>query len=263
MISFLIGIPFLLSALSKSIDSGFFLRLLAKLRLPTPITSLLAVLIISVLWFVWGGFALSQCTSITIPMAKIFLYLAIPITLVQWFVLKRPSCGCYGPGLRVPPAISIGIDVLLLIAISKLPFHSCTRESLQFLLVPVIIGIVLSRMSQKSPLLDLSPTAINKKWTHPSLGNDRTLVAFISPTCSTCSQWYPILLAVHRHLPVLVLSSAELEDSLAELPQEIVSRQRLLSWVESFPTILILEQEKIQVRWRGAPKPNMLSEIMS
>ena len=263
MLSLLIGLPFLLSALSKSIDSGFFLRQLAKLRLPTPITSLLAVLILSALWFICGSFLLSRCTSVAIPLANIFLSLAIPITIVQWFVLKRPSCGCYGPGLRVPPPISIGIDALLLVAIANIPSHTCNRDSLQIILVTVIVGIVLSRISQQSPILDLSPTALNKKWTHSSLGSEKTLVAFISPTCSTCAQWYPILMAVHRHIPVLILSSAELDDALAKLPQDLVPRKKLLSWVESFPTILILENEKVQARWRGAPKPNMLSEIIS
>ena len=263
MISFFIGIPFFLSAITKSIDAGHFLRQIGKLRLPTPITSLIAVCVLSTLWFLAGSLLISRCTSIAIPLAKLFLFLAIPLTVIRWILHKRPSCGCYGPGIRVPPIYSIGIDTALLIGLSNLSATTCTRESLQFLLIPIILGVVLSRMSQQKPLLDLSPTAVKKRWTHHSFGKDKGLIAFVSPKCAVCAQWFPILQAANRKIPVLIVSTEEFEHAFPNLSQKILPRKKLLSWVESFPTVLLIENEIIEARWRGIPKSNMLDHITS
>jgi len=263
MISFFIGIPFFLSAITKSIDTGHFLRQIGKLRLPTPITSLIAICTLSTLWFLAGSLLFSRCTLIAIPIAKLFLFLAIPLTLIRWVLHKRPSCGCYGPGIRVPPLFSILIDSALLIGLSNLSTTTCTRDSLQILLIPIILGVVLSRMSQQKPLLDLSPTAIKKRWIHHSFGKGKGLIAIVSPKCSICSQWFPVLQAANRHIPVLVFSPEEVDGGFPKLSQTILPRKKLLSWVESFPTVLLIENEIIQARWHGVPKPNMLDHITS
>jgi hypothetical protein len=262
MIPALIAIPFLLSSISKSIDSGFFVRQIYRLGfIPSSVASLSAVLILATLWLISGSFVLGTCQTFTIPIAQGFILLAIAITLLQWWQQRRPSCGCYGPGLPISPPISILIDVLIFVGLYTLPTSLCSHSALQPLAIFVLFGLIMGRFSLQKPLFDLSPTAIGRNWKHTSFPSSNGIVAFISPECEVCAEWIPVLYALGKHHSVHILSFSPPPDYPPHIQYQEKTRRMILTQIEQFPTIISIQNGHIQKRWLGTPPENLLEQI--
>ena len=260
MISVLLSLPFLLSAMSKSIDSGYFVRQVQRLGfLPNAVSGLLCVLILGILWGVAASLGSGRCTGLSIPIAQTFLVGAILITSLQTWKQNRPSCGCYGPGLVIPPLFSIIIDVALLFGLSDIDSSSCTHESLRSISIVVVVGLLMGRASLLSPIIDFSPLAKGKKSPYPT-HKERSVIAFLSNECMVCTQWYPILYALNKHYPVHIISS-ECTQHTKDLPCQCSTRKTILTYVESFPTVVLLHHDTVQKKWSSSPPENLLEQI--
>ena len=258
MISLFLSLPFLLSALSKSLDSGYFLRHIQRLGfLPNSICGFVGVLLIATIWGISTSLIFGLCFGFIVPAAQIFLLFATLITVVEAWKQNRPSCGCYGPGLIVSPSISVIINIILLVGLSHLDTSTCTHSSLRIITICMIIGVVLGRFSQSSPLIDFSPTAIGKIW-RTKTKYEWQVIAFLSQECDVCHLWKPVLNALDKHYPVHVLTT---ECSFENVPCSSWARKKMLSNIESFPTILLLHNNVITKKWSSPPPQNLLEQI--
>lgn len=258
MISILISIPFVLSALFKSLDSGFFIRQILRLGfIPSSVGGLFGVLILAMLWCIATSLFFGYCTGFIIPLAQLFLSFATLITILQAWKQKRPSCGCYGPGIIVPPSISILINMLLFFGLSTLPPSVCTHDSVRTLSIFVLVGVVLGRMSQSSPIIDFSPIALGKKW-NTEEEHEWQVISFLSQECDVCHLWKPVLNALHKHHPVHIYTTTCDDNSV---PCTSWSRKKILTSIESFPTIILLHNNTIIKKWTSPPPQNLLEQI--
>lgn len=260
MIAVLLSIPFFLSAISKSIDSGHFVRQVQRLGfLPSSVCGFLCVIILGLVWSIASSLFLGVCHGLILPFTQAFLCCAMLITVLQAWKQQRPSCGCYGPGITVPPAISIIIDLILLIGVHNLEPAPCTHESIRIILVMVIIGLFLGRTSLSSPIIDFSPIARGKKWVQPTK-EEISIIAFLSIDCTTCAQWQPVLNALNKHHPVQIITS-QCDEDRNKTPCIRWTRKQMLKYVESFPTIILLHHDTIQKKWDSSPPENLLEQI--
>ena len=263
MLSILIALPFLLSAISKSIDSGFFLRQLARsTKFPQTILPVFALCVLGINWLLVAGFLTKNCSFVIIPIAVFYLLCATLVTIIQWIKTQKPSCGCYGPGIVVHPLLSISINILCLFGISLLEQNDCTVNHLQIDGVTVLAGLILARFSAFRPLIDLSPTAIDKIWTQtPHYNGKLHLVAFLSPNCDSCKEWLPVLITIHKKIPVHIITA----DSFTGMPQSVhiekSTKKIIFQKIELFPTVLAIKDRKILQRWLLSPSQNILEEI--
>ena len=258
MISFFLALPFLLSALSKSLDSGFFVRQIQRLGfLPNSVSGLASVLILAVIWGITACLMLGHCYELIVPLAQGFLFFAALITALQAWKQNRPSCGCYGPGLIVPPSISITINVVVIFGLTTLGPSTCTHDSLRTTIIFVLAGIILGRFSQKSPLIDFSPIAVGNVW-KTKTSHEVQVVAFLSQECDVCHLWVPVLNALHKHHPVHILTTT---CSSETTPCSSWTRKKMLTYVESFPTIMLLSNNIITKKWSSPPPQNLLEQI--
>ncbi|MAA80131.1 MAG: hypothetical protein CL916_12830 [Deltaproteobacteria bacterium] len=256
--SVLLALPFLLSALSKSLDSGFFVRQIQRLGfLPNSVSGLLGVFILATIWGITASLLFGYCYDLIVPLAQFFLLLATLITALQAWKQKRPSCGCYGPGLIVPPSISIIVNILIIIGLNTLDISTCTHNSLRTTIVFMLIGVVLGRFSQTSPLIDFSPTAIGKIWKTKS-NHEWQIVAFLSQECDVCHLWNPVLNALHKHYPVQVFTTT---CTSTDIPCSSWTRKKMLTYIEAFPIILLVHNNIITKKWNSPPPQNLLEQI--
>lgn len=258
MISFFLSLPFFLSALSKSLDSGFFMRQIQRLGfLPNSVSGFASVIILALLWGLASGLAFGYCYDLIVPLAHGFLVVATLITVLQAWKQNRPSCGCYGPGIIVPPSISIAINTIVMIGLTSLHSSTCTHDSLRTIFVFMLAGIILGRFSQRSPLIDFSPVAIGNTW-NTKAKHEWHVVAFLSQECEVCRRWEPVLHALHKHYPVHVLTTACPEDGI---PCSLWTRKKMLTYVEAFPLIMLVHNNVIAKKWSSPPPPNLLEQI--
>lgn len=258
MISVFLSLPFLLSAVSKSLDSGYFVRHIQRLGfLPNSVCGLISVLLLAILWGISTALMFGYCYGLIIPIAQVFLLLATLITAIESWKQKRPSCGCYGPGLAVSPSISIMINIIVIVGLSTLQNSTCTHTSLRTMLVCMLIGIVMGRLSQSSPLIDFSSIATGKKWSTKS-DHEWQVVAFLSNECEVCHLWKPVLHALHKHYPVHIITA---DCTLEKVPCSSWTRKRILTHIESFPTLLLLHNNVITKKWSSTPPQNLLEQI--
>ena len=258
MISFFLAVPFCLSALSKSLDSGFFVRQIHRLGfVPNSVCGFASVVILAALWGISSSLLFGHCYGLTIPLAQAFLIFATVITALQAWKQNRPSCGCYGPGLIVPPSISIIVNLLVIIGLETLEASICTHESLRTITIAAIIGVVLGRFSQSTPLVDFSPIAIGKIWKTKE-NQEWQVLAFLSQECEVCLQWKPVLNALNKHYPVQIRTSSCTD---SHLPCSSMDRKKMLTYVESFPTIILLHNHVIVKKWSSPPPQNLLEQI--
>ena len=258
----ILALPFLLSALTKSIDSGRFLRQILRLGgFPKSLSPILTTCTIAILWFISMALLFGSCLSLAVILIRVFLFIAIVATLVQWLQQQRPSCECYGPALPISPQMSIAIDIALLWGTSFLPLDVCTHTNMKEILPCVLFGIILARISSTKPILDLSKTGIGKKWTMTLSDTETMLVAFVSPECPICAQWLPILYALSKEHSIHIISTTKpefLPESIRFFPQD---RKKILTDIEQFPLVLRIENNIIVKKWDEKPPQTILEEI--
>ena len=210
MLSFLIAIPLLIASVTKSVDSGFFLRTLYRL-LPIPkiLLPIVVLFILATSWFVVAGLILQNCSFFIVPLGIAYLTIATFVTLIRWLLRPSHSCDCYGPGISVHPILSICINLACISALFFVPTTSCLAADLQYNGTLVIIGIILARLSTYTPIWDLSLTAPQKIWKDEAISHKTHIVAYLSPSCDSCSRWLPILISAHRNIPLYIISDEE------------------------------------------------------
>ena len=261
MIAFLVAIPFAISALTKSIDSGFFLRQIGRTTsLPQVLIPIVALIVLALNCFLVMALVLNNCGFITRPLGIGYLAIASVLSLTHWFAHKRPSCGCYGPALNVHPLLSISINVTCIALLCYLPNSTCTHQSLQYILIFMLLGVIIGRQSIHKPLIDLSVTAEGKTWTKGAKA-PLQIVAFLSPQCSSCQTWISALNVLSKQHPVVVVSYSEINSLTPSIIRQHQSRRAILREIEYFPTILLIKKQLIVKRWVEKSPQNILEEM--
>lgn len=258
----LIALPFLLSAITKSIDSGRFFRQISRISLfPKTFIPFITPFTIGIIWFVSTALILQSCLSLTRILIQGFLTIGILATLIQWIQQKRPSCECYGPALPVSPPMSITIDIAILWSTTHLVTDECTHTDIKKILMGVVFGVILARISSRKPILDLSKTGLGKRWTLTPSEKENFFVAFLSSECPICAEWLPILYACSKHHSVQIISATKpdfLPDSIHFIQRD---RKNILRDIEHFPLVLWVKEEVIIKKWEEKPPQNLLEQI--
>ena len=262
MISFMVALPLLIAAISKSVDSGFFLRSLDRiLPIPKILLPLCALVILGINWFLVSGLLFQNCSFFIRPLGFVFLGMATLITLIRWLIRPSHSCDCYGPGITVHPLLSVLINIACLVGLWFLPMTPCVLGDIQYNASLVMVGIILGRFSVDAPLWDLSATAPGKIWKEEAIPHSTHIVAYLSPSCASCTPWFPLLISAHRTIPVSIVGSEE----FVQLPETLFllhkENEQIFQRIERFPTVLAIKDHRIVHRWRKSPPQNFLEEI--
>ena len=261
MIPVFIALPFALSALTKSIDCGFFLRQLGRsIPLPQPLIPIVALTVLAMNWFLVIALVLNTCIFFVRPIAIGYLSIASIFSLIYWIKYKRPSCGCYGPAVSVHPLLSITINMICINLILGLTSTACTHQSLQYIFITILIGVLLGRQSIHRPLIDLSATAVGKMWIKDD-ALPLNVIAYLSPKCTSCQSWLPALNIISKQQPVTVISASPISGLSPSIIQQRQSRRAILKEIEYFPTVLVVKQQRIMQRWVEKSPQNILEEI--
>lgn len=275
LLNILLGIAFLLSAISKIPTIEKLGWIIAETNwVGWQSAEILACLLVG-LEFVMGIFYLSQIgTKKTLPLISTIVLVLFSAYLL--YVLKKYGndidCGCYGEWIKFTPTQSLIKNAVLLFLVFLTYFLKFEIHfPYQKILLPIIIALLVSIpfIKQTPSLFYLFenkikkpiPFAIDTLRTYPECKDlpEKFIIAFVSPSCKYCKKAATrmrIMKERHPDLPFILAFGkgsekfpAFFEETKASnIPYfSIKSKEHflLLSEKESVPTIRWIEKDKV------------------
>ncbi|MBU2646284.1 hypothetical protein KKI24_16375 [bacterium] len=268
VILFLIGCVFLFAGVTKVVYSRPFIVHIRNLGiLPRSLNETAASLFIQLECAIGGALVLYVFPGELIPIL-IGLILGLSI-LSAWGVAsgRVDDCGCYGGWLNLSLKQSLGLNAIyLLLLIVSWRLQENDPPVLMWK-VGVVVGIIilsnfLIRRSANSPLFDISPIQVGRRWqsqwvTPEYLNGDPVayLYIFMAHRCQMCRSWQPyvtnLLGRAGMPLPVLVFpdDSGDMDIWDETIPVQKIKPVPFRYLVYRTPTAVLVKNGRIENKW--------------
>lgn len=286
LVTSLIGLFFILTALLKAFYSRLFIVHVRRFRLfPERPAALLAILLIEFEAGLGAAILLGIYPELLIPLAGCLVLLFTLLNAWGYRFRQLENCGCYGGLIRVNRRQSQTVNVLLAFMLGVCWYfrdrdHLTDPRHLYYVICLVLIVHLLAKKTVVKPAFDLLRMKIGKPWNRNWFDIDTEnqpqacyLFFFLDRQCLLCRAWIHQLERVSPEafrcrMVVLTTaagkkSSLEQDFSHLQLPVQIINENvmRLLSG--QLPLAVSVNAGMIVAKWSGSfPEGELLKHLI-